>query len=96
MDWVLKKCFYNSLGFTEGFDGWKESDTLDDYPLDNKPTKDNIIAYAAFSRLYEATGEEKYLEAAENAIRFIEMMYNERKGRFITGTWMNPWKNRSM
>ena len=90
MDWVLKKCFDHSLGFTEGFDGWKESDTLDDYPLDNKPTKDNIIAYAAFSRLYEATGEEKYLEAAENAIRFIEMMYNERKGRFITGTLDEP------
>ena len=90
MDWVLKKCFDHSLGYTEGFDGWKESDKLDDYPLDNKPTKDNIIAYAAFSRLYEATAEEKYLEAAESAIRFIEMMYNERKGRFITGTLDEP------
>ena len=86
MDWVIKNCFDHALGFTEGFDGWKESDTLEVYPLTNRPTKDNLIAYAAFSRLYEATRDEKYLERSKTAIRFIEGMYNEWKGRFITGT----------
>ena len=86
MDWVIKNCFDHALGFTQGFDGWKESDTLEVYPLTNRPTKDNLIAYAAFSRLYEATRDEKYLERSKTAIRFIEGMYNEWKGRFITGT----------
>lgn len=86
MDWVKKKCFDHSLGYTRGFDGWKESDKLDSYPLTTRNTKDNLIVYAAFSRLYGATAEEKYLEASEYAIRFIENMYNEGKGRFIAET----------
>ncbi len=86
MDWVKKKCFDHSLGYTRGFDGWKEIDTLDVYPLTTRNTKDNLIAYAAFSRLYEATAEEKYLEASQYAIRFIENMYNEGRGRFISET----------
>ena len=86
MDWVLKKCYDNSLGFTEGFDGWKESDSLGVYSLPKRTTKDNLIAYAAFSRLYDVTAEEKYLEASQSAIRFVENMYNEWKGRFVVET----------
>ena len=86
MEWVLKNCFDHSLGFTEGFDGWKESDKLEDYTLTNRPTKDNLLAYAAFSRLYDATKDEKYLDAGLNACRFSENMYNEWKGRFMPGT----------
>ena len=86
MEWVLKNCFDHSLGFTEGFDGWKESDKLEDHTLTNRPTKDNLLAYAAFSRLYDATKDEKYLDAGLNACRFSENMYNEWKGRFMPGT----------
>ena len=86
MDWVLKKCYDNSLGFTEGFDGWKESDSLGVYPLTKRTTKDNLIAYAAFSRLYDVTADEKYLEASQSAVRFVENMYNEWKGRFVVET----------
>ena len=86
MDWILKKCYDNSLGFTEGFDGWKESDSLGVYPLTKRTTKDNLIAYAAFSRLYDVTADEKYLEASQSAVRFVENMYNEWKGRFVVET----------
>ena len=86
MDWVMKKCFDHSLGYTRGFDGWKESDTLGVYPLTTRNTKDNLIAYAAFSRLYGATDEEKYFEASQYAIRFIENMYKDGKGRFVAET----------
>ena len=86
MDWILKKCYDNSLGFTEGFDGWKESDSLGVYPLTKRTTKDNLIAYAAFSRLYDVTADEQYLEASQSAVRFVENMYNEWKGRFVVET----------
>ena len=86
MDWILKKCYDNSLGFTEGFDGWKESDSLGVYPLTKRTTKDNLIAYAVFSRLYDVTADEKYLEASQSAVRFVENMYNEWKGRFVVET----------
>ena len=86
MDWILKKCYDNSLGFTEGFDGWKESDSLGVYPLTKRTTKDNLRAYAAFSRLYDVTADEQYLEASQSAVRFVENMYNEWKGRFVVET----------
>ncbi len=86
MDWVIENCSDGSDGFTGGFDGWEESDPPVVYPFTYKSIEHNIDAYAVFSSLYGATAEEKYYDAAQSARRFIESMYNEEQGLFMTGS----------
>ena len=45
-----------------------------------------VIGVTAFSRLYDVTADEQYLEASQSAVRFVENMYNEWKGRFVVET----------
>ena len=45
-----------------------------------------IDAFAAFTALSQATGESKYREAADSALRFIQSMYDEEDKLFMTGT----------
>ena len=85
-DWVLDNCRDGEDGFTAGFDGWEEGDPPVVYPFTYKSIEHNIDAFAVFTALYGATGEEKYYEAAQSARRFILSMYNEEKGCFMTGT----------
>lgn len=86
MDWVIAECSDGGDGFIGGFDGWQEGDPPVVYPFTYKSIEHNIDAYAVFSALYEVTGEPKYREAAESALRFIESMYDEEQGLFMTGT----------
>ena len=86
MDWVIADCSDGGDGFVGGFDGWQEGDPPVVYPFTYKSIEHNIDAYAVFSALYEVTGEAKYREAAESALRFIESMYDEEQGLFMTGT----------
>lgn len=87
MDWVIDNCSDDGDGFTGGCDGWPEADPPVVSVFTYKSIEHNIDAYAAFSRLYEVTGEERYREAAENALRFIDSMYDREKGVFYTGTY---------
>ena len=86
MDWVLENCTDGGDGFTGGFDGWEEGDPPTVYPFTYKSIEHNIDAYAAFTFLNEITGEEKYGEAAQSALRFIDSMYDKDRGLFMTGT----------
>ena len=86
MDWVIEECSDGGDGFVGGFDGWQEGDPPVVYPFTYKSIEHNIDAYAVFSALYKVTGESKYREAADSALRFIESMYDEEQGLFMTGT----------
>ena len=87
MDWVLDECTDGGDGFTGGYDGWPESgDKSAVYRFTYKSMEHNIDAYAAFDGLYKATGEQKYKDARDSALRFIESMYDESTGAFCTGT----------
>ena len=86
MDWVIEDCSDGGDGFVGGFDGWHEGDPPVVYPFTYKSIEHNIDAYAVFSALYKVTGESKYREAADSALRFIESMYDEEQGLFMTGT----------
>ena len=86
MDWVIEDCSDGGDGFVGGFDGWQEGDPPVVYPFTYKSIEHNIDAYAVFSALYQVTGESKYREAADSALRFIESMYDKEQGLFMTGT----------
>ena len=86
MDWVIDSCTDGGDGFTGGFDGWEEGDPPTVYPFTYKSIEHNIDAFAAFTALSQATGESKYREAADSALRFIQSMYDEEDKLFMTGT----------
>ena len=86
MDWVIETCSDEGDGFTGGFDGWQEGDPPTVYTFTYKSIEHNIDAYAVFSALYAVTGEPKYSEAADSALRFIKSMYDSEQGLFMTGT----------
>ena len=86
MDWVIENCSDSGDGFTGGFDGWEEGNPPAVYPFTYKSIEHTIDAYAVFGMLYGATGDAKYYDAAQSALRFIESMYDEAEGHFMTGT----------
>ena len=79
MDWVIDNCSGEGDGFTAGYDGWPEGGSDTTYLFTYKSIEHNIDAFAAFSRLYERTGEQKYWDAADSALRFVQSMYDEEK-----------------
>lgn len=87
MDWVIDECTPSAgPGFTAGYDGWPENGPETTYLYTNKSIEHNIDAYAAFLRLYEKTGEEKYKAAADSALAFIRSMYDASENLFYAGT----------
>lgn len=80
IDRILNENADGWYGFTAGYDGWPEADVI--YKFTYKSIVHNIDAWAAFSRLYDLTGEQKYAEAAESALQFIHEMYNPEKKIF--------------
>ena len=86
MDWVIDNCSGEGDGFTAGYDGWPEGGSDTTYLFTYKSIEHNIDAFSAFSRLYERTGEQKYWDAADSALRFVQSMYDEEKCLFYTGT----------
>lgn len=69
-------------GFTGGYEGWEGSQRK----LTYKSTEHNIDLYVAFWRLYEKTGKIKWRDLALHAKKFVEGMWDEKEGRFFTGT----------
>ncbi len=84
MDWVIADCSDGGDGFLAGYDGWPEngSETVHTY----KSTEHNIDAYAAFAQLAQMTGDARYDDAAQSALRFVESMYDDEAAFFYTGT----------
>lgn len=86
MDRVIEECGDENPGFTAGYDGWPESGSETTFVFTYRSIEHNIDAYAAFSRLYERTGEERYEKAAAGALAFVRSMYDASSARFTTGT----------
>lgn len=86
MDWVIDTCGDGGDGFTAGYDGWPENGPGGATTYSYKSTEHNIDAFAAFSALHALTGEQRYQEAAESALRFVESMYDADGQLFFTGT----------
>lgn len=86
MDWVIDNCSDSTPGFTGGYDGWPESGPDTTYVFTYKSIEHNIDAYAAFRRLYERTGEQRYADAADSALALIRAMYDQSQQLFLTGT----------
>ncbi len=86
MDWVIDNCSGEGDGFTAGYDGWPESGDVTTYIFTYKSIEHNIDAFAALRQLYKRTGEQRYQNAADSALRFIKSMYDEEKCLFYTGT----------
>ncbi|MBR3020377.1 MAG: TIR domain-containing protein [Clostridia bacterium] len=86
MDWVMAECGASSPGFTAGYDGWPENGSDAISVNSYKSIEHNIDAYAAFRRLAELTGEQKYRDAADSALQFVLSMYDGKLGLFHTGT----------
>ena len=86
MDWVIDNCSDGGDGFTAGYDGWPEAGEETTYVFTYKSIEHNIDACAAFSRLFVRTGEKRYGEAAESALKLILSLYDAEKGCFWTGT----------
>lgn len=49
-------------------------------------TEHNLDIYAAFSEMYRLTGETQWLDGASLALRFIELMWDDQIGGYLTGT----------
>lgn len=81
--------FRNDAGTYRGFQGG-----LDDYPEGNPPgtrrayasTEHNLDVYAAFLKMYQITGESKWLSDAQHARRFVDAMWNTPNGCYLAGT----------
>ena len=86
MDWVIDSCSGERDGFTAGYDGWPEGGSDTTYIFTYKSIEHNIDAWSAFRQLYERTGEERYRDAADSALHFVQAMYDEERCLFYTGT----------
>ena len=86
MDWVIENCSDGGDGFTGGYDGWPEGGSETTYAFTYKSIEHNIDAFAAFNRLFDRTGEERWRDAAESAFALITSMYDKEKSLFYTGT----------
>jgi len=77
-----------SGGYTGGYLGWEPSPA----PLLWKSTEHNLDCYAAFSRLYQLTGDVQWTSRADYARGFVESMWVPPvaeptiAGHFLTGT----------
>jgi len=69
-------------GYTGGYAGPEWAST----PHLWKSTEHNLDCYAAFGRLYQATGDDVWLGRAQYARQLVEAMWSEEDGRFYTGT----------
>ena len=86
MDWVIDTCGSEGPGFTAGYDGWPEGGEGTTYVFTYKSIEHNIDAYAAFQQLWQRTGDTRYRDAAESALKLIDSMYDSERGVFYTGT----------
>lgn len=94
-EWLDRECQCKDLsdwrgGYMGGWDGWEPSPTTSARSVSTKltyrATEHNIDLSAAFERLGRATGDARWAADAEHARRFVESMWDEKRGRYLTGT----------
>ncbi len=83
-EWVEHNCrdTRGAGGYTGGYDGWEPNPTK----LKYKATEHNIDLYVTFMRLYIITKNETWRKRADHAKIFILSMWDEKEGKFWTGT----------
>ena len=85
IDWVIANCQDGTPGFTAGYTGWAGTEAYT--PLTYKSTSDNLWMAAVCTILAEATGWDKYTDAASSATEFVtESMFSSGDSRFFQGT----------
>jgi hypothetical protein len=83
-EWVERNCRDSRGvgGYLGGFSGWEPNPKL----LTYKSTEHNLDLYPAFWRLYSITGNPVWKERANAAKTFVLSMWDEKEGKFWTGT----------
>lgn len=83
-EWVEQNCRDSRGvgGYLGGFSGWEPNAKL----LQYKATEHNLDLYAVFQRLYLITHNPVWQERAKAAQKFVLSMWDERDGKFWTGT----------
>ena len=83
-EWVEANCRdeRGAGGYSGGFEGWEPVAEKVQW----KSTEHNIDLYVAFTRLYQATWDLKWKARADYARKFVESMWDDKEGKFWTGT----------
>jgi len=88
--WIHNNCYdiCGAGGYTGGYKGRKPTSENPEgqTELRWKSTEHNIDVYAAFVKLYEATGDTFWQDRALHARNFVEAMWADTGGHFWTGT----------
>lgn len=81
-DWIYTNTYdtRGRGGYTGGYVGWVPQKVY------WKSTEHNEDVYAAFFKLYKATGNSTWLSRSLHAKKFVEAMWNQSEGHFWTGT----------
>jgi hypothetical protein len=82
--WIYDNCYdeRGSLGYTGGYQGWEPNPSK----ILWKSTEHNIDVYVAFTRLYQLTKDNIWLDRANHAKSFVEAIWDENQKHFWTGT----------
>lgn len=81
--WIENHCHATPPGYTAGYNGWPPSGITN---LSYKSTEHNIDIYVAFMKLYEVTGDHRWMRRAMDAKSFVSSMWNKPGAYFFTGT----------
>jgi hypothetical protein len=83
--------FRNDSGLYQGFlGGINNAESASPTQRTYASTEHNLDIYAAFSRMFQLTGETAWPEAAEHARQFVESMWGEGEGVYFAGTLGDP------
>jgi len=66
--------------------GIRNAETICAEPRTYASTEHNLDCFAAFTALYRITGEERWRNQADIANNFVELMWDDTRGCYLTGT----------
>ncbi|PXF59348.1 MAG: hypothetical protein C4B58_03270 [Deltaproteobacteria bacterium] len=69
-------------GYMGGYTWWEPNQVR----LEYKSTEHNLDLYAAFTRLYNITGDSKWSAMAQHAYDFVMSLWNDTEGHWYVGT----------
>ncbi|MBI4472187.1 MAG: hypothetical protein HY646_05930 [Acidobacteria bacterium] len=82
-EWIEQRAERSGfLGYRGGFEGWEPRAS----EVAWTSTEHNLDVLVAFRKLFDATGDLKWLARADHARAFVEKMWDENSGCFMTGT----------
>ncbi|HOP47987.1 MAG TPA: hypothetical protein PK874_10015 [Desulfobacteraceae bacterium] len=85
-EWIVSNCQRTGSGINGGYKGgWVWSWEQLAWQESGVSTEHNIDLAAAYTKLYDFTGDEIWQERADSARSFVEAMWNTDQGYFYTG-----------